>query len=439
MAYNATRFDDGTRLDAILVLDESSQRRLKGGLSEIISHGIKIINSLEELNEELIHDYHKVVLLEDYILKENSISNVRLFKEVFGLTFIYLGSDDLRLAEMSDVAECHKMDISELGYGHIFGALMNDTGLLGRYILEPEKLIDSAEKIKTTIVNQGIFTQSIKELFDSFTVLIDVLEDKNKTIGNLNGYIRELERGNQTNTEQADAAYSELVRIMKAEHERDKSLLQYEAILSNDVYQKLSLANYPRRPMILYFKQYTKLNHFDKLIMALYNTIRMHKGLRCKVLKLYGSHDAVELNLQPAYMKVIRNSFMHSDIEANDFIAKYGDYAKVLEILLSNKLEVDVLLVFDCKGNSDRVLNGADLSFDICQSKADAIALDLDVELVITNDNMESPMIWDIDIEQLSYLNERDSLIYLASFPIIQNILNNIDNLIEIDSGGSLY
>lgn len=440
MAFNSTRFDDGSRLDTILLLDESSQRRLKGGLSEIISHGVKIINSLEEVNEEMLHDYHKVVLLEDYILKENSISNVRLFKEIFNIEFIYIGSDDLRLAEMSEVAECHKMEIANLGYAQIFGAVMKDTGLLNRYKLEPARLEDSAERIKNSLIAQGMFTQSTKELYDSFIVMINVLEDKNKIIASLNSYVQQLERANQTNTEQSDAAYSELIRIMKAEYERDKSLLQYEVLLSNDIYQKLSLANYTKRPMILYFKQYTKLNDFDKLILSLYNTLRMHKGLRCKALKLYGSHDAIELSLQPKYMKIIRNSFKYSDIEANDFLVKYGDYSKVLEILLNNKLEIDVLLLFDCKGNDDRVLNGADLSFDICQSKLDATALGLDVDLVITNEQDASPMTWCIDIEQLNCLNDRDSLAYLSSFPVIQNIINNVDNVREMDANsGGIY
>lgn len=155
--------------------------------------------------------------------------------------------------------------------------------------------------------------------------------------------------------------------------------------------------------------------------------------MRCKVLKLYSSKDSIELLLQPKYMKVIRNSFRNSDIESNDFLCKYGDYSKVLEILLANKLEIDVLLVFDCKGNEDYVINGADLYFDICQNKSDVKALNLDQELTITNSEIGEPMSWSYDTRQLKQLDERDSLMYLSSLPVIQNILDNLDKVIDLE------
>lgn len=434
--YNNRFEDDSMRLNVLLLLDENSQRKLQTGVSEIVSHGAKVINSLEEITEDLLEDYTKVVILEDYILQENSISNVRLFKEIFGLDFIYIGSDDLWIAEMSTVAECHKMDITNLNYAQIFGAVMKDMGLIERYKLDDATLQDSANRLKESLLRQGTFSQASKEMYDSLVVLIDVLSDKDKTIKSLHEHLQIIERENLTSTEQADATYNELNRVMEAEYIRDKSLLQYEVILSQDVYRKVSLANFTKRPLVLYFKQFTKLNHFDKFILTIYNTLRLHKGLRCKALKLYGSTDAVELALQPNYVKVIRNSFKHSDIESNDFLAKYGDYTKILEIILNNKLEIDVLLVFDCKGNQDRVLNGCDLTFDICQNKSDAVALGLDTDLTIVNAGRKNPMGWTVDEKQLSYLNERDSINYLSAIPVIQNILSNIDSLME---GGEYY
>lgn len=220
---------------------------------------------------------------------------------------------------------------------------------------------------------------------------------------------------------------------MKAEGERDKALLQYECILSKDIYRKISVTNFNKRPLVLYFKQYTKLNNFDLFISTLHSSLRMHKEMRCKVLKLYSSKDTIELLLQPKYTKVIRNSFSLSDIEANDFISKYGDYSKVLEILLANKLEIDVLLIFDCKGNEDYVVNGADLYFDICQNKKDVRALDLDPALTITNSAIGEPMSWAYDKRQLKHLDDTDATMYLSSLPVIQNILDNVNRIIGIE------
>lgn len=425
--------NDNVRLNVLLLLDEKSQRRLETGLSELISHGIKVINSLDDITEEILEEYNKVIVLEDYVVKENSISNIRLFKEIFNLEFIYLGSDDLRLTEMSTVAECHKMDITNLNYAQIFGAVMKDTGLLERYKLEPGKLEDSTNKLKDELIKQGLFTDKVKELHDSMLTLISVLDDREKKIKYLNQHVQILERENLTSNEQSDITYKELVRVMQAESERDKSLLQYEVILSKDIYNKISVANFTKRPIIIYFKQYTKINNFNRFITTLYNCLRIHREMRCKVLKLYSSKDSIELLLQPKYMKVIRNSFRNSDIESNDFLCKYGDYSKVLEILLANKLEIDVLLVFDCKGNEDYIINGADLYFDICQNKSDVKALNLDQELTITNSEIGEPMSWSYDNRQLKQLDERDSLMYLSSLPVIQNILDNLDKVIDLE------
>lgn len=425
--------NDNVRLNVLLLLDEKSQRRLETGLSELISHGIKVINSLDDITEEILEEYNKVIVLEDYVVQENSISNIRLFKEIFNLEFIYLGSDDLRLTEMSTVAECHKMDITNLNYAQIFGAVMKDTGLLERYKLEPGKLEDSTNKLKDELIKQGLFTDKVKELHDSMLTLISVLDDREKKIKYLNQHVQILERENLTSNEQSDITYKELVRVMQAESERDKSLLQYEVILSKDIYKKISVANFTKRPIIIYFKQYTKMNNFNRFITTLYNCLRIHREMRCKVLKLYSSKDSIELLLQPKYMKVIRNSFRNSDIESNDFLCKYGDYSKVLEILLANKLEIDVLLVFDCKGNEDYIINGADLYFDICQNKSDVKALNLDQELTITNSEIGEPMSWSYDNRQLKQLDERDSLMYLSSLPVIQNILDNLDKVIDLE------
>lgn len=205
--------EEGTRLNVLLLLDDKSQRRLETGLSELISHGVKVINSLDDITEVILEDYKKIIVLEDYVVQENSISNIRLFKEILNLEIIYLGSDDLRLAEMSSVAECYKMDISHLSYAQVFGAVMKDAGLLDRYIIEPGKLEDSTNALQKSLIQQGLFTDSVKEMYDSLITLIGVLDSKDKKINLLSQHVQTLERENLTCTEQADITYKELVRV----------------------------------------------------------------------------------------------------------------------------------------------------------------------------------------------------------------------------------
>ena len=44
--------------------------------------------------------------------------------------------------------------------------------------------------------------------------------------------------------------------------------------------------------------------------------------------------------------QVLHNKFNVDSIYRNDFLVKYGDYSKVLDLLFENELQLDVLLIF---------------------------------------------------------------------------------------------
>lgn len=79
-------------LDAVLVLDENSQHEVTSSVAELISCGVKVISSLDKLNPDDMEKRKDIIILENYILQENSISMIRLYKEIFNLNFIYLGT-----------------------------------------------------------------------------------------------------------------------------------------------------------------------------------------------------------------------------------------------------------------------------------------------------------------------------------------------------------
>ena len=149
------------------------------------------------------------------------------------------------------------------------------------------------------------------------------------------------------------------------------------------------------------------------------------------MLKLYDSKDSLEIALQPNYMKLIRNNFTATEVESNDFICKFGDYIKVLDVLLKNKIGIDILLVFDCKGHNDRVLSGADLYLDICHSKDEIKPLGLNSELTIVNDNPDSLLNWSLDKEELEHVGGTTATQLLMSQSVIKTILSSIDTSLE--------
>lgn len=424
-------YNQETDLHAILVLDENSQHDVMTSVSELIRHDIKIIPSLENLTDDLVRNYKTVILLEKYLLQDNSISNLRLYKEVFNLNYIYIGTDDVLLTLMRTVAKCFKMSIEQLTYEKLLGVILNDDALLEKYTLEYLPLENHCLNLKEELLKQGLFDGVVKSTYETLVSLLSILEYKDALIKTLDERCIAQEREITTNEEQADALYKEMFRVMSVEYQRDLNIKQYEVILTEDVYKKISLINYRNRPLIIYFKQYTKLNDFDYLITTLYNAIRIQKGLRCKVLKLYDSKDSIEIALQPNYMKLIRNNFTTSEVEVNDFIVKFGDYSKVLDILLNNKIGADILLVFDCKGHNDRVLSGADLYLDICHSKDEIKPLGLDSNLTIVNDNEDSLLNWCLDKEELEHIGGTNATQLLTAQSVIKTILSNIDTSLE--------
>ena len=424
-------YSQETDLHAILILDENSQHDVMTSVSELVRHDIKIIPSLENLTDDLVRNYNTVILLEKYLLQDNSISNLRLYKEVFKLDYIYIGTDDVLLTLMRTVAKCFKMSIEQLTYEKLLGVILNDDALLEKYTLDYLPLENHCLSLKEDLLKQGLFDGIVKSTYETLVSLLSILEYKDDLIKTLDEKCITQEREITTNEEQADALYKEMFRVMSAEYQRDLNIKQYEAILTEDIYKKISLINYRNRPLIIYFKQYTKLNDFDYLITTLYNAIRIQKGLRCKVLKLYDSKDSIEIALQPNYMKLIRNNFTTAEVEVNDFIVKFGDYSKVLDILLNNKIGADILLVFDCKCHNDRVLSGADLYLDICHSKDEIKPLGLDYNLTIVNDNPDSLLNWHLDKEKLEHIGGTPATQLLMAQSVIKTVLSNIDTSLE--------
>lgn len=419
-------------LEVLLLIDEYTQRKLQVSTSDMRSNGVKVIYSLEDITEELVETYDKIIILEDYVLYENAIGNLRLYKELFGFTYIYIGYNDLWLNIMDEVVDaCYKMDISKLNFQQIAAVTLNDEALIERYIVEPDTIESKLNEFKDAILEEGGFTGTIKQLYDSAVVLLNVVQDRDHRIKMLEKRNAALEVENKNSLEQTDLTFAEINRLMDSERERDEVVKQYEVILTQDVYSKISLMKYPKAPLVIYFKQYTKLNNFDWFIITLCNAIRTHTSHSCKVLKLYDSKDSIQIKLQPPGYKILRNKYTIADVESNTFLVKYGDYNGVFDIILNNKIGCDILLVFDCKCHNDKVLIGDTINYDICQSREEVNALEIDPDLCITNDDLQSPLLWNPNVTKIDQLNEKDKDLIVMAEPAIQSIIDNVSMYFE--------
>lgn len=112
-----------------------------------------------------------------------------------------------------------------------------------------------------------------------------------------------------------------------------------------------------------------------------------------------------------------------TDIETNDFVCKTGDYVRILDALLLNRMHLDVLIIVDCKDHNDTVLSGTHLIFNACGRKSSLDSLRLSAENTITND-ADSKLHW--EEYDTSTLGKHEAFISLSSKPVIGIILQSL-------------
>lgn len=415
-------------LNIILLLDDKSRKKLKVNVTDLVNYKVNIIYSLYELTPEMVAQYDKVVLLGDYVLLDNAIANIKMFKAILGLDLIYIGTDETWLNFMSRFSKVYKLDYSELDYNRLYSVVMEDTGALEEYSLADMNRVDSMYEFAQNLQLTKDIDESTRELASSFMSIADMLKTQDKIISSLEIQLEDANRKICNQDSLIDKLSESHLHIIKNSETLNKNLLQYEAIITKDVYEKLTVRGYQDRPTILYFKEYEELLHFNSFIQTLYTAIRGQLHLSCKVVKLYDRSASKRLLALPPYYKIVRNNYTNSDILVDDFIAKYGSYIEMLELLLINKQHLDILIIIDCKDHNEYVTLGHDLEFSLCRNEKNLECYKLSPLNTIVSNSTHSKLSWDTyDIYDDKELDNSVRFNYLSSRPVIQSLLEVIE------------
>ena len=418
----------------MLLLDDKSKRECDLNISELLDNDINIIESLDEINSDLINQGNRtLIILEKFPEIEGSISDLKLYKYAFNLDVRYIGTDKLYLTLMEDVAICYKISLQELNYTSLTGVINNDSAILETYEIDKDKFVFETDRIKSKLEFNGQYTEDVSLLYETLMQVFNYAMHKNSQVNDLKKRVEQLEKINNSNSNLVDKVYTELLRLIEEEGDRSKALEQYECILSKDTFETFMASDYSRRPVVIYFKQYTKLNYLDEMIFTLYNACRQHLSLRCKMVKFYDSNASIETQLQPYFYKYLKNNYNETSIDVNDFICKFGDYKNVIDYLLTNKIGVDVLFVFDLRSHDKRFIDGCDVTFDMIQDIRDVKRLKKNIDVVVSN-SKESKLSWNpskFDIENISSV---DSLYRLTSQKVIQNTLASVNMALGVEN-----
>ncbi|GAA0101694.1 hypothetical protein UT300012_24090 [Paraclostridium bifermentans] len=423
---------DNVKLNIILVLDDVSRKKMKVHLGDLGFKGVEVITSLQEITKDMLIRTKKVVLLEGFAQSDNSLSELSLYKEVHRLEYIYLGCDKTSLAMMRQIAECYKIDITYLKYEELHAVILEDVDTIEKLTKDDKELIDEYEKVANKILRNTTITDSSREVSDACLHLIDMVKSLSDELDIWKAKAERAIDVVQTQEETVDRVLRAHANMLERAKETDRNLEQYEMILSKNVYTKISLQNYENPPIVIYFKNYQELIHMESFILTLYNMIKGQLRLSCKVLRLYDNSASQLVKPTKNKYKMLLNKFTVDDVYDNDFILKYGDYTKVLDLIFSNELNLDILLIFDFKDKDDIVTLGQSATYNMCRYEGNIDAFNITNNNTIVNNSFtDRALSWDTYEEYFELPNTEERFLYLSNKPVMQEI----SKAIEISAG----
>ena len=137
---------------------------------------------------------------------------------------------------------------------------------------------------------------------------------------------------------------------------------------------------------------------------------------------MFDSSSSRRLQTLPKYYTVIKNRYKMSDMDTANFLVKTGDYYRILDNLLLNRLHLDVLIIIDSKDHSDTVLSGSYIIYNVCGRKSSLLPLHLSAQNTITND--DTPLHWENFVT--SDLTSSEAFTFLSNQGVIGEILQSI-------------
>lgn len=408
---------------AILLLDDYSRAIIKTNISELGLHGITFINSLGELTLDLVQDNKFIIILEGYLLNNNSISDLRLYKALHELTYMYIGQDDLLAKEMESIAQVYRADVKLLDAELLQAAVYNDLALEDRNNVECGGHLENVDFATNLLKSSDDVDVKLVGLAKEFLSMRDIIEEKDFRVNQLTDRLNIIQASLDKSTSDNEIFRKNYAKIIEDTRNLNKTLEQYETILTKDIYSKINLSNYTNRPMVIYLKEYEELIHMDSFIETLYYMFinQCHKSV--KVVQLFDGTGSRKMEVLPDYYHKIHGKFMIQDLVVNNFIAKSGDYTRLFEVLLTNTSNLNVLIVVDRKDYQDTVLSGSFLQLSLCRNEKNVKKFNLLPETAVVNNANESEMSWDY-YENYKSPNEsqEQKFIYLSSRPVIQKI-----------------
>lgn len=408
-----------TELSAIILMDEYSKLLVKSNVSVLGPKGIKFIDSIKEIDSNLVELTNKVIILEGFTKKSGCVSDLEMYKALYNLDLYFLGADDTWLDAMSSIAKCFKCNIAMLDYAMVQAAVFGDSTQIDT---NAEPQVDMRSDAEFIVSNADNYDPKVVEIANELLALLDYSSVYKEKVQRLSEQNQRLQTVNAMLGIDRDLLLKGYKQILVEAKKECKMLHQYEQIFSKDVYTKIRLHEYSNRPLVIYLKEFEDFVGINQLVDTLYSVFKIQQRKTVKVVRLFDKSTSRKMLTVPDHYKHLYNDYTMADVFANDYICKSGDYVRILDKILLNEMMLDVLIIVDSKDFNDTILSGMTLQINLCRENSHAVAFGLNPVNTIVNYGAEERRVWErYDLSKITDKNEQ--FVYLSSRPAIQGIL----------------
>lgn len=414
-------------LNCILILDQSVKEKMMKNISDLSGYGVIIIENIRDITQDMLKKTRNVVILGSY--RYDGLDDLKLFKSTLELHYYFISDDKILIDLLKDFCDCFYLDYRMINSNLLYSVLYNDRGEQSVY-----KVDDLQPTPQEQVQNLADRTsnEEVRLLCEDYIRLSQLLEDKIKREEKDSNTIRDLESKCSQYKSNIASISQTLDNIVDKSLRQNNILREYKTVLTKDYFDKLSLssARYINKPKVLYFKEYEEIIHEKSFIKTLYDMFTIQGNLSTKIVRLHDSCDAMRIKkLEDLYYPVC-NEFLYSQIINNDYIISYGNYKKLLDMLLTNSNNLDLLIIIDCKKFNDFVLTGDKIVYYLCRNFNTAEKFGLALTRTITN-NSSGRMSWDTYENYNDLLEDEDKdklLRFLTSREVMKCIYSSVSN-----------
>ena len=193
-----------------------------------------------------------------------------MFKKIFKLEYIFLGSDSTLLERLQEYGRVYYANISTIDFATIQGAYFDDKSL--------ESKSEEIEALAEKIVSQPDgYDAKFCKLADNFLAVSSELELKTAQLKQAQNELSILQNTNAALLAEEDVLSVGLRDMFKNAKKLNDSLKSYEMILSKPVYDKILVHKYVNKPSIVYLKVYEEFFNFEQYVETLVNVFKLQK------------------------------------------------------------------------------------------------------------------------------------------------------------------